>query len=347
MDSRRIYNTEPASIEYAFYDSTYSVVPFGLTNTGTICWWNSLLQTLLSCTCFNKKMLELEKELDGSKLAREYINIIKCLTPFGTNIIKPHVMGFISIHLLNVFRRELQVKKITLDLQSQEGAANGLIVFLDIIGHEAISALFNNRYRRIIRCSACEDVVSTVDETMPVINMTYSKPLTDTEFRNYILKNISFVDKYKCDKCRVDMKQPIPRLESLVMIREIITVIFKYKSTVNQKFPLELKFRAVDDPEYPGMNIYLRYELTSIICHSGYYNMSLHQSGGHYWAFCKRGKKFYRFNDATVEQREYKFDGDAHTAHIVMYNLVEQVRRPVDDDDIASLTNALGFVSLA
>lgn len=57
----------------------FSINPFGLQNTGAICWMNSLVQALISMTHFNEIMLSFEDEFKSVKnqTALSIINMIK------------------------------------------------------------------------------------------------------------------------------------------------------------------------------------------------------------------------------------------------------------------------------
>jgi uncharacterized UBP type Zn finger protein len=67
-------------MDYLFYNSEYVPDAIGFNNTGAICWFNSLLQSLLSCSSLTEKLLDLDADNKVSNnFQYEYIKAAKQL----------------------------------------------------------------------------------------------------------------------------------------------------------------------------------------------------------------------------------------------------------------------------
>lgn len=311
---------EPEETFYYFYDDNYIMPPFGLNNTGAICWFNSILQLLMSLSAFNQRMLECydNNEFDKNSFASVYCKFINKYLPIGKNANVRE--SLISSVLLREFSKELisRKKKGTITT-GQEGAANGLSDVFEIINSKNIYDLINNKYERIIVCKNCAKETSISSETSPLINI-YGNIRFNTydEFRNFIKYHATEVDEYKCEACGFTMKK-VYRLEQLRMLREIILITFKTQylfrdSSSIRWYPSEISFLSKDCTM-------LRYKLCAQIEHSGSYNHMSHTSSGHYWANVLRGGKWYSANDMSINSGEGK---PSKTTHIIAYHLFEE-----------------------
>ncbi len=297
--------------DYVYYDTEYVPDPFGLNNTGVICWLNSLLQVLLSCSALNKVLLECEAEFKGNEFAREYIRLVRAIVPNRPEDepIDPAKFGHASANILNAFMKQLRSKNLAFAIgASQECADEAFTLFVDLFDHPKVSKLFSNVYELSITCKNCGDVVSSMRDKTYKINLFCQKKLdTQDIFCQYIRVHPSELDYYKCEKCEQVMTRS-HRIEKLKMLREIVVITFnKFHSKDNRWFPESLVFNAKGGGA-------LHYRLIGQIEHGG--NMY----SGHYYANALRGNKFKRFNDSFV--------GDAATGptpltYMVVYHIVD------------------------
>lgn len=296
--------------EYVQYDSEYVPDPFGLQNTGVICWCNSILQVLLSCSALNKTILDCEAELEENEFAREYIRLLKAIVPNSPDAdpIDPAKFSAASINVLTGFVKQLKIKGLTFRIgSSQECADEAFTLFIDMFDHPKISKLFSNVYELTIKCKSCSKTVSQIRDQSFKINLFSEKKLqTQEQFCTFIRIHPSELEYYKCEHCNTVMTNSY-RLERLKMLREIVVITFnKYHSKVDRWFPGDLEFMAKNGGS-------LKYKLIGQIEHGG----TMH--GGHYYANALRGGKWKRFNDSYVGDAE---PGPTPQTYMVVYHIV-------------------------
>lgn len=291
---------------YYFYDKGYLPPNFGLANNGSICWWNSLLQTLLSLPAFNKLAIDLAGEATTSALFASYVKSFHQLltSPRENN-------SSVSATLLGPFVYEAKKQKKNIDLGSQEGTTNGFCVFLELLNNNDVYRVFNNKYEQEIVCPKCSEITSIISDKSPLINI-YDNPMLDSQeaFERYILFHQSEVDELTCEKCG-EKSFKVRRSEKLKMLREIIVISFP-KGSRQRYYPFELNFLSKDDKV-------LNYRLVAQIEHSGSYNPRTHQSGGHYFARVLRKNGWIGANDSSI----FPTKPTPHCGvHMVFYHLV-------------------------
>jgi ubiquitin C-terminal hydrolase len=282
-------------IPYETYDEDYVPDPFGLQNTGAICWFNSLIQVLLGLPALTKVLLECEPDMHGNAFAAEYIKLLNATiytdTPAGST--RAHQLAYCPATILQMMLRRLRVKKPGALLGSgQECVDEGLVMFLEMLDCPRVEGLFSSIYNMTITCETCNEVVSNERDRDLRIQMFTTLPLnTYDAFRNFIRVHPSEIDSFRCDRCGNTMAstaaRKVYRLETLKMLREIIVVVFdefKYKTV--RWFPPTLRFKCVQGG-------HLDYKLVGKVVHVG------SQHGGHYWAHSLRAE-WYKLNDMSV-----------------------------------------------
>jgi ubiquitin C-terminal hydrolase len=268
---------------YHYYDSRYVAAVFGMNNTGVICWFNSLLQLLLSLPALNMVVLESD-HAPHNIFAIEYAKLVKlALSDKNKDILLPA-----SGHLLSIMMNQIKLNKPTLTLgRQQECVDEGITIFIELLNNPAIEQLFSNIYEITIECDSCGRVASSVRDKSFRIQMFTQELLEDQEiFTKYLRSHTSELDRYHC-KCGHVMNHA-SRTERLKMLREIIIIIFnKFAMKKVRWFPQTLTFKTPSGST-------LCYQLVAKIEHAGT------QMSGHYWAQVYRGAQWYNINDSST-----------------------------------------------
>jgi ubiquitin C-terminal hydrolase len=284
------------------YNKKYAIEPNGFVNLGATCYFNSVIQCVLSCTSI---MEVLEKNINNqsvkkNKLAQMLIAAWKKSLSGGdiTDSCVPIWREIINIS-------QSQNTKIKMNW-GQQDAHEGLIMFLSALESvPQVYQLFQHRCRNDIYCSKCKSVVSSnkmlelVFETPADLKNEQLKQFenldeyykTSINLQEFLTKNNGYIDaQYKCPKCG-DISKEKYQSSYLTMVSEIITIVFKkYEKKHLILFPMNLEFTAKCGTKK------IRYKLVAQSEHSG------SMSGGHYWAVCLRSDGYYNLNDTMLSK---------------------------------------------
>lgn len=323
------------------YNENFCFTPIGFKNNGVICYFNSMLQSLLSCTSFIEKIIAEKSNNPVITHLKELINLhlellIKQNKP-DNNI--EHInkriydMSIIIWHDMFLLNRQ---KNKNFNFNGQQCASEGFNNLINAIDEcWSIRNLFTHRYNTNLYCFDCNKWVSSVNNVNNIFTIEPELEIKQLEkfskfdekenhifnelydlnnigrLNKYMIKQNTFVDAdYKCPKC--NKKGEKYKLNYLVMIPEILIVMSKkYDNNLEKKnimtdFPKYLLFRGND-----GI---LKYEAVSQIEHSGNLN------SGHYWSISKRkDDKWYILNDMNVSESEFK---PTENTYMVVYHLL-------------------------
>ena len=324
------------------YDNRLAITPTGFKNNGVICYFNSMLQSLFSCTSFINILFKINKKNNIEN------PVFKCLLDLAEMHIelKNNINDTNSINIKNKIEKmsiilwkqmviKIRQKNKAFSFNGQQCAGEGfnhLLESLDDI--QEIQNLFTHKYNTNLFCFDCERWVSKVDNTYNLFNIDAQLHIQQLdEFKNfdkrereifgklynipnlselnkYLIKQNTYVDKdYKCTKC--EKKGEKYKLNYLVMVPEILVVMSKKynnsmrKQNVFTDFPEKLSFSG------NNKNI-LNYTAVSQIEHSGGLN------GGHYWSISKRKDGWYNCNDLSISASQFK---PTNNTYIVFYHL--------------------------
>ena len=297
---------------YVYHNDALTVQPSGFNNTGAICWFNSLLQSMLSCTTLSHAVLYNDNR--QNEFASEYKELLL------NNIMRPEHH---SARLLIAIGRHMRAEGIDSSLgNSQECAHEGLIYTLDAIG--APAEVFHNEYERIMKCPNCEHTVPIRDKSYYILvdgsdfntsgtngssNNTSNTSNDPTAITKYIHRHHELVTEYICEKCR--SQNNINRSEVLRQLRECIILVFnKFHSKKYIWFPKTLEFDALPR----GTKII--YEQMAQIEHIG------GMSGGHYYAIVRRGNQWFNANDNSISP---VIQSPTENTFMVFYNITRSV----------------------
>lgn len=210
--------------------------PIGLYNTGSICYFNSLLQVLASCTSLRYYPTS-NSDLDI--LFKKYV----------TNLED----SFASSKLLNAL-----VNKVSFG-RGQESASEALTLLLNVIDNNELNKYFIHRFRYVIKCLICNHITQQLSDHSMLFEIFHTTNLTEKQMIEYEIP----LSDYKCEKCNNIGATKICRL---TMLPEIIICLFNvYYTKKIHTFPNFLLF-----PSYNGNK--LKYMAVGQIEHSGSLN---------------------------------------------------------------------------
>jgi ubiquitin C-terminal hydrolase len=294
------------------FDSKWVAQSFGLTNPNSLCYFNSLLQAMVSQSAPNQYILNTPiTDGDDNDVWREYVAFVNSAI---TGPVPKNAIGIIT-----ALKERLQNDKRRVFGRGQEDAGEGFHLLLDMMGNDEYAQNFMHRYTHDIYCTKCEKIVSTkCDMSFHVeIPPGYDKnqrKWSDDEttpstgpLNKYIRHHTTTLDDFNCPECKE--KQKMIRMSHIVHVPNVIVVQFnKFAGKFISTIPTVLVF--------PGTNgTTLKYMMTANIKHSG--NMN----GGHYVTNCLRfpdgEKRIQLMNDRHVT--DDNFDSSSST-YIVWYH---------------------------
>jgi ubiquitin C-terminal hydrolase len=321
------------------YNDKMTLSPFGFNNLGSTCYFNAMLQSILSCTSFTQDLIQNKEsvEYDNNPVTKRLIELIELAlslkelksqnvdTTEKQSIVKqtlgkysPGVWKEMVMFLCKKNKTQLRDFMV-----GQQCAREGFHCLMDSMEHfDSIQNIFLHRYKNAIYCFDCEKWVSNVESMYSLFEVQsdlkteqldrFKKYDNDDspDMNKFLAKQTGYVDKfYICPKCKKDGEKY--NTSCLVMVPEVLVVLSKkyvtdQKLNVHTNFPMKLEFNGSGGKP-------LNYEAVSQIEHTGDLN------GGHYWAISRRNDGWYTLNDNNVYKSEFS---PTKNTYIVFYHLV-------------------------
>lgn len=282
----------------------------GLSNLGVTCWWNSVVQTMLSLSCVRATLQKYRTELGNNPVAVQLLRLIDSPQP-----------GNIHIDLLQAFLRGMEEKNMRpLSKNSQQCANEGLIAIIDVIGFQPFSDLFRTSYSTVVCCVACNSQFRSARNNDRQCYMYAPVPVgianRDLQYRAFVSKlhsEVQEVDEHNCPNCGPKTKGA-NRIYTLIYVSNVIIVHFMQYGEKKDVYwhPREFRLPRKKDGLVTGEFVY---SLRSQMHHSGSLN------SGHHWAVCERSGGVYALNDTSAAPRGTF--AHAATTHTIAYELTD------------------------
>lgn len=285
-----------------FFDT--AIIPNGFRNTGVICYFNSLLQALLSSPALNDCILNYRTSLTNTEkkdnVVSESFALLHVFLQSSLNVkLNPnvHLEQFSHKILRSVMTHVKKTNPKHRFGNSQEDANEGLLFLLDSLQNKTYEKLQKSKIKVSLVCTECNTVVSKkVEEIMQFyVNENYKKQKCglfkhENAMIQYIRNNECIVEGYNCSKC--DKKVKVRKVEQVINISSVLIIVFKkYLRKYSVDFPASFSLEGVDNN--------LNYVLVGQVEHYG------GQIGGHYTARgLRKDGKVYLFNDNNISEVE-------------------------------------------
>ncbi len=326
MTEEIINNSNDKSDELILYNKDYVSVGLGISNFGNSCYFNSLIQCLLSCP-------SIYHVLQTNKFDERYIknDLYRVLLELFETSLRKENLNNVCLELWNMIISINQKRrdKNHMYLGQQNDAHEGLMMIMDVLDYVPhLKILFEHRYKTSVVCFNCREIVvnkfeeNTVFEIQPDlsteqhddfknIDENYGKSL---DLNTFLKINNGCIEDFKCPRCS-DIKKKF-KSTVLTMIPEILPILIKkYDRKVLTNFPEYLSF--VNKP----MNKELVYRLVSQSEHSGSRN------GGHYWAISLRNEnnilQYKLLNDSSVSSSEFSPTVNSYILFYHIYQIIQ------------------------
>lgn len=257
---------------------------FGLQNNGVICYFNSLIQGLISCPAF---ISAVEGDKDGSNIANLMNNFLRSIQNINVSIftILPVLNAIVNSH--KFFGRQ------------QEDASEGFDLLIDKFGPR-IESIFTSEWRVDVYCDTCRAIVSQSTDKMNRLIMEQNFiPLYDNhdKFEAYMGANMSEFNDYRCAQCGMSSTRGM-KIARLIKPPDIYIVSFnKFINKWNIGYPKVVNVRYTHT--YDAI---AQYELVAVIRHYG------GASGGHYNATVLRESGIVMADDTNISRSMFTCD---------------------------------------
>ena len=257
-----------------------SVHAFGLPNLGSTCYFNSILQGLISCPKFNETVLA-NRDLMKTQTALAIYDFVYRATN-GTNPNPQLVKDALTADLSNTS----DIMQLRFG-QGQECAYEAYTFLIDKMDCKPVSTLFTCRVTNTITCTNCKYELVHKD-LLTSIEYSITKSSSNKPFISNLLSNSERLDDYKCDRCKE--KTCISNAKYTMVPDIMVITLPKYLPTQTiVDLPLEFKIPRINGGT-------MDYFTVANIEHAG------SRYGGHYWCRAERIDGYYELNDSSYSK---------------------------------------------
>lgn len=249
--------------------------PIPLVNHGVNCYWNALVQCLLSCPAIAQQAASDVDAIGAKYLALANATQLADATPM--------------LRMVPKFGQS----------NDQESASEGLVMLADAF--PALDWTIRHRHATTITCEACGHAPAVRREEHVHVEMFGADINTAEQLSAWLMRREERLADYKCDRCKA---RRATRVTALTMVPEVIVLLYR-------KYSAEDKRRQEFVPAeftLPLVTGAARYALVGVVRHAGTL------AGGHYWAEVTRGgersspsksgdarfAEWHRADDATI-----------------------------------------------
>jgi len=280
----------------------------GFNNTGVICWFNSLLQALLSSKYFvsvitnisdnkNRIVIELKKLIQNIKVNNKVCDSVGVLQAF-----------------LIVLRHK-DKNRFREFASGQQSASEGMTLLIDCINCSELEQILTHKYEeRVVSINTGKEEPNTRNIGYNNQFMVFNeKALKQFGLAEYIKCHEDLLTDYRSERADADPSDTYKRQYFLKYLPKVVVILLNKYTRRSTNISLPDSF----DMPTSLFNGALRYKKIAEIDHSG----SL--AGGHYVAKVVRGDKSYLCNDSTFVELSL---GTSVNTYITIYEYLTEVR---------------------
>lgn len=175
------------------YDINYSLPPFGLQNSGVLCYLNTCIQSLYSLPIFNKMICDYKYK--DNIFVQELKNLYNDIKKFKDT----------KIYNLHIYLKSVNQTKI---IDGRQNDSFEIFKFILEILPTDFYNIFYIKYHLIIECTNCRKITNTKIQNELTVNLSMKitpkgKVLDNNKnINDYIKCNMNILEDYICEICR-------------------------------------------------------------------------------------------------------------------------------------------------
>lgn len=295
------------------FNRNFLISKFGMYNNSTMCYFNSMIQSVLSCPSVVEYILRV-MNTSGVNLI---INLLGRIIENGEKISIEY-----NLELFNEFLRQLKKKYPKLNFGfTQEDAGEMFVILLDLLNDNYLNCMFQHTYKCNIFCMDCRKSKDLADDVSyyftvdinEIKNFSLSSKMdsnSTNELNKFIRNNYSKLEGIKCSLCK---GKDVIKTNRLITAPTIIMIIFnKYKEKIEYVYPSTLSFSN----RLSDVKTSHHYRVVSSVHHNGNTNF------GHYYAKCLRKSGVFNLNDTSFISGDLSPEANSY---IVLYHYTDTV----------------------
>lgn len=304
--------------------------PYGFRNLGATCYFNALLQGILSCRSFKETILQNQnkEEYVNNEVAKKFVELYNIMSDDTLDDSQKSAvhMNFAPQIWREVFACAMKRQDNVKFTPGQECVREGFHLLLESMdGLKEVEKLFNHRYRTLIYCKNCDDWVVKKDDEYSLFEVQPNlKSQQLPEFKNidplfnqarplvdFIQKQNSYVDDdFRCPRCK--QKKAMFQTTKLIMIPKILPILAKKYGIDGRRKSLEVTPFPIAMEVKDKFNGVMEYNAVCQIEHMG--NMN----GGHYNCRAFRNNDWYLIDDSRYTKAPFM---PTKNTYLVFYEL--------------------------
>lgn len=337
------------------YDMNLITNPFGLVNKkGFLCYFNSLTQALISCSSFNKIMIEIDisniktehnEEIiikqfkDLFKIHNDYHEYIKTITGKRVSIkdLIPeekkrliHLRTNLQNQSYYIWNKMIQVllkksKEIASFAYGQQDAKEGFHLLLQSLeSFQSIQNLFLHRRVNKLFCPNCQTWFSQLNEmnlsfdveaNLKLEQLENFKELDNTLGKEQGLNEFLLQQNNYVD---INCECSNCKIRSEKYRESSLVMVPEILFVMSKKYDITLKKLNI----FTDFPIKLKFKgVTTDLIYEPVAQIEHvgNLNGGHYWAICKRKNGWFNLNDNSMSNSEFK---PTPNTYIVLYHIM-------------------------
>lgn len=311
--------------EYIYFNNKYLPSVFGLKNLGNTCYFNSFLQALLTCTSFNKFIIDYAKYNNNNvnnnnnnninNNNNNNVNNNNILLLNFYNLLKKNNPNKFANNILNIICNyenndcDNNNKLIKHNPNDSDEVLGIFFNYLSDLKLNNILSLFKHRQKRYIHCTNLDlHYLSSSfieNNVFYLIQDNYKK--SDKNFAKFLLEAEEYVSGNICKIC--EGRHNSKNITRMTLVSEIIIIrINRYtkKNMIYKDIPESFRI-----PVHKKNNYFL-YKAIAFI----------ERKNGHYYTVCKRNNNnWYTLNDNKISNGNFNL---SPYTYLIFYHLYNQ-----------------------